>query len=650
MASGSPGFRQIGAGLLCVPRTRVQALHPGVPAPCNMQGPVSHPDATRLAPGDVVDDFEIQAVLADGGTSTTYQAVSRSLGRAVELKVFRPATFSGGTEAGVLAQARRDASGVARLEHPGISPVFGAGEHEGGLFLASAPPSGQTLSELGVAGSITPALASEWIAALAVALEHAHAHGVLHRDLRPDCVTVGRWGNPMLRDFGVTRTSGRTGLLTRAEVMDSLRYTAPEIVLGRPATAATDTYGLAALAVWCLTGAPPYRDRPAAAYVLFRASAPPPELAFADGAPAHELSSALRAAMAVEPGDRPTPRAFAASLAHAVGALPQAVREAAAPFVALEAAEAEPAPEVVSPRAGDMTRVEHRRPVAVEAAAAKRKISWTTYASCVLIALIVGSAAVAIGRFTAPGPPPPVRVGDFALNPDPAWRLVLRGAEVQLVGRPGEAAVLGIAKGRLPSNPVDVSGLAKPAPRPRVVRSGKTGLVRYKGGDEIVLARPTTGGALYARCPQTTDERRCAALVVAARGGGRPLSPAPLPAVADALRESLLAVQKTSAIALSEMSGGAKTRAAAADRLALALREATAPLAVEGVDPETAASLKAVSKALAGEGAAFEDLSSAVDRRSAVAEAVARKAALAADGRLRTALGRLSRAGYPIDG
>ncbi len=613
---------------------------------------MTFPDAIRLAPGDRIDDFEIIEVLAEGGTSTTFRAASTTLQREVVLKYFRPASFT--EESASVEAARRDASAVARLEHPGIAAVYAAGQHAGGLYVASALPSGDTLADRGTAGVITPDEAARSVSELADALAHAHRAGVLHRDLRPECVSVSRWGNAMLRDFGVTRTSGRTGLMTRAEVLGSLRYTAPEIILGRPATPASDVYALASVAVWALTGAPPYHDRPASEYVMFKTSAQPPTLADATGQPIAGLSAVVARGMALDPAERPTPAAFAAALAAEVAALPASVRAQGVPFIALEdgASPAPAASDAVPSSAGqDRTRVEHRRPLPAPEVVEQTPVSWTTYAACVTVALIVGLAAIGIGRVTAPKPQAAVRVGPFAVNPPDGWSVVSRGDRLELQRLGGGSAVLAVASGRLPGDPVPAAELGggSPAPKPQAASSAQVPLVVYRTGDALAIARPTTAGALWASCRGISDAA-CTGLVANARTRGKPVPATPDQGVASALRETLATVQQETGVALSEMEGDRKQRAAAAERLSTSLRESAGALKVDGADPGTAAALEPVQRALAKQAAALDDFGDALDRKSEAAENAARRAGLATQAQLKAALAKFARAGYPVEG
>ncbi|MEA2151551.1 MAG: eukaryotic-like serine/threonine-protein kinase [Solirubrobacteraceae bacterium] len=609
----------------------------------------------RISPGDIIDDFEIVEPIATGGSSTTFRAMHRTLAREVSLKYVHPAAFDGG---GAMEDARADATRVARLEHPGIAPVFAAGLHEGGLYIASAMPKGRTLAELGADRAITPAVTARVLTDVAEALEVAHAQGVVHRDLRPECVTVDRWGHGVVRDFGVTRTSGRTGLLTRAEVLESLRYTAPELVLGRPATPASDVYELAAVAVWCLTGAPPYTDRPAAEYVVFRASAAPPELAQRDGTPATAINTLLTAAMAVDPAQRPAPAEFAFALTAAVDRLAPAVRDAGCP---LTASEATPAPPPLPAQtaaanaiAGDSTRIEQRRPLPAAAGAAVAPTPWSTYAACAMGAVVLGLGGLLVGSATAPEPPAPIRIGAFELAAGDTWtRAVGTGDSkltgASLAGSAGETAAVGVVTDkRLPGDPVPAELLPDARTKPRAARSGAAALVTYTGAGDTVVARPTSRGTIVARCSHAIALGRCAALVVHAQGPGRGLAVSPATPVSDGLREGMTTVEQATGIASAEMQGAASQQAGAAGRLATALREAATGLELAGVDPGTGAQLEQLRNALGGEAGALEALGSALDRRSDVAFDAATEQVRASRRKIDAALAAFRRAGYPV--
>jgi serine/threonine-protein kinase len=615
---------------------------------------VSRPDQIRISPGDVLDDFEILEVIASGGSSTTFRAKHRALAREVSLKFVHPVMFSG--DGGAIDAARADATRIARLEHPGVAPVFAAGAHEGGLYIASAMPKGRTLAELGAERAISPAQAARVLADVAAALEAAHEQGVVHRDLRPESVTVDRWGHGVVRDFGVTRTSGRTGLLTRAEVLDSMRYTAPELILGRPATPAADVYELAALAVWCLTGAPPYRDRPAAEYVVFRASAPPPTLAQPDGTPATTINTVLKAGMALEPDERPSPCEFAGALEYAISHLPAEHLDAGCPLRTTELDFTVPEPLAVpgaAQPAAERTRAEHRRPLPAAPAAAATVTPWNTYLACAMLAVTAGIAGLLAGGASATKAPAPIRVGAITLVAGDTWRRVAptgasKLAGAHLAGAPGETAVVGVLAGaRLPGDPVPAAILPNARSQPRPTKSSGIQLVSYPAAGSRVVARPTTRGTIVALCSGSTVGR-CAALVTRADGPGRNVAVTADPAVTAVLRTSMTAIARATRVATAELRGPRIQRSGAASRLAAAVRDATTGLEVARADRATAAQLERVRAALTEQADALEDLGGAIDRQSDVAFDAAADLVRAGRRKLTAGLAGFRRAGYPV--
>jgi hypothetical protein len=571
------------------------------------------------------------------------------------LKFVYPSAFSDDTDA--IDTARADASRVARLEHPGVAAVYAAGTYEGGLYVASSLPKGRTLGELGARREITPAQTAGVLADVADALKDAHEQGVVHRDLRPDCISMDRWGHGVVRDFGVTRTSGRTGHVTRAEILESLRYTAPELVLGRPATAATDVYGLAAVAVWCLTGSPPFRDRPPSEYVLFLTSAAPPILTTADGAPATEISRAIAAAMALDPAERPEAVAFASALADAVADLPASLRNAGSPLLAAEAPALSPlAKQVPAPPPGgsDATRVEHRRPLPVQADSEQGSVHWTTYLLCAMVAATAGLAAFFAGGLTKPEPVAPVAVGKFTIALGDTWHRATAAAGastagVRLVGAPGETMTLRVTGDkRLPGDPVPAAMLGDPKAKPRHARSGSTQLVTYATGHGLVVARPTTKGTLFAVCSKPTPSQRCDALVVRAKGPGKSVPVTPAKALTERLPAAMKEIDQAIAYASIAFNGKRAEHANAAAKLANTLEQVGGTLALKDLDPGTAAALARMSKALGAEGVAAHELATAIDTASKSRFAQAKLVIRDGERELALTLGALQRAGYAV--
>ena len=487
--------------------------------------------------GEVIDTYLIEAVVATGTTSTTFRARDQRLDRAVTLKVLHGEMFAG--VPGAREKAVDAATLAASLEHPNIVPVYGAGEVGEGLWVASRLADGDALADAVLSPRRTVAL----LARVAEAIDAAHVIGAVHREIRPDCIVLDRWGNPLVRDYGVTRTSGRTGMATRMELLDTLRYAAPELILGRPATPAADVYGLTATAVWCLTGTHPFPDLPVSQLVALRTQAPPPALE-APGVDVSALNAAIGTGMALDPAARPASAAdLVALLRRAVEQLPGHVAEAPAPFSRAEedaaavppaAAPAseppprEPPPPIAAlpavpepvvavpavapppavapaPPAG-ATRFDRRRDHEPEPEPEAAPTPWVAIILCATTVLAIFVGAIGIGSMTAPAPPAAPRTGPFELVPGKVWTAapvgqatqVQFGDPVVLAARPPDdagadsaaaapapalASVGLITEPGPPGNPLAGEPLDAFArePAPTLARVGSRTLVRYRG-------------------------------------------------------------------------------------------------------------------------------------------------------------------------
>ena len=656
-------------------------------------------DGHVIGVGAVIDAYLLEAVIATGTTSTTFRARDQRLDRPVTLKVLHGETFAG--VPGARERAVEDATLAASLEHPNIVPVYGAGEVGEGLWVASRLMDGKVLADT----VVTPRRAVELLERVAEAIDAAHVVGAVHREIRPDCIVLDRWGNPLIRDFGVTRMSGRTGMATRMELLDSLRYAAPELVLGRPPAPAADIYGLAATAVWCLTGAHPFPDKPVSELVALRTRAPPPVLA-SPGVDATALDAAIAQGMALEPAARPQSAAdFVALLRRAVERLPATVAQTPAPFAlagpaapapaarplsasAPPATPLPPAPEppppaislpppqpfavgATTPPAG-ATRLDRRREHEPEPEVEPQSTPWGTIALCVVTVLALGAGAFGLGNMNAPKPPAPPRIGVFELIPGAIWQPAPVGQAPQLQfdspvvlreRAPGTAlATVGVIRTQgPPGNPLAGEPLRSFAdePAPTLVRAGRRTLVRYdgtlnEGGDVAVLVLPTTRGGLAVACSQPAAEARCAALLATARlGSARAYAPQPpegaVTTVADALRrlESARAVAEVK-LATKQKAGVEGGAAQAASTLSGGYEQAAQALKLEQGDPGTRAQIERVGRTALNASFAYEDLASAIDRKDPAVYQEARRAALQADANLAAAVKRLRRAGYGV--
>jgi Protein kinase domain len=289
-----------------------------------------------LAPGDRVADFEVQEQVGRGGMAVVYRALDLRLGRLVALKVLAPAL---GEDEAFRVRFMRESRAAAGVEHPHIIPVFDAGEVEGLLFIAMRYVGrGDVRKLLDAERTLTTDRAISITAQVASALDAAHAHGLVHRDVKPGNMLLAeadrRGDYVYLADFGLSKTSLAQSTLTAAgQFLGTLDYVAPEQIQGQPVDGRADQYALACTVAEMLVGSPPFRHDETMALMWAQLEAPPPRLTLhrPDLPPA--LDAVIATALSKSPGGRfATCGEFAAALSAACRPRPpQAQRTQSAP-------------------------------------------------------------------------------------------------------------------------------------------------------------------------------------------------------------------------------------------------------------------------------------------------------------------------------
>ncbi len=231
---------------------------------------------TKIATGCRIEDYELLNEVARGGMGIVYRARQRVPSRVVALKMILPAHSN---SLGAVNRFRAEAEAAASLDHESILPIYAVGEHDGAPFYSMKFAEGGTLSARIHDYRENPREAATLIAKLARAVGHAHARGILHRDLKPGNVLFDSAGRPYVSDFGLAKWLERECDLTQTlAILGTPFYMAPEQARDSKAvTPAADVYSLGAILFHLLEGRPPV-DGETPMEVLHRASAQTPRL------------------------------------------------------------------------------------------------------------------------------------------------------------------------------------------------------------------------------------------------------------------------------------------------------------------------------------------------------------------------------------
>jgi beta-lactam-binding protein with PASTA domain len=257
--------------------------------------------------------YRLVELLGQGGMATIYRARDAQLDRDVAVKLLRTEF---GQDPDFLARFRDEARSAASLNHPNIVSVFDFGEGADGPYIVMELIDGQDLGAiLRENGALPPRQAARVTAEVAKALHAAHVKGIVHRDVKPSNVLIGRDGRVKVADFGIARALTEAQFTLPGVTMGSVHYFSPEQARGETATVASDIYSLGIVLYESLTGQRPFSGDGAAAVALARlTSTPPRPSALRPGTPS-ELDAIVTRAMALDPAAR---YASAASMASAL--------------------------------------------------------------------------------------------------------------------------------------------------------------------------------------------------------------------------------------------------------------------------------------------------------------------------------------------
>jgi eukaryotic-like serine/threonine-protein kinase len=276
-----------------------------------------------------------------GGMGDIYRATDSVLGRDVVVKVLAERYSQ---DDSVRQRFTREALAAARLSgEPNTVTIFDVGEHNGRPYIVMEYLGGGSLDDVvRKSGAQPPEQVFTWLEQAGSALDAAHAHGVVHRDVKTGNLLLDRERNVHVADFGIASATGMDSLTMTGTVLGTAGYLSPEQAQGDRATPASDRYALAVVAFELLTGSRPYSAESPTAEAAAHVNAPVPSVSERSGLP-RELDGVFQRALAKDPAQR-----FAAS-ADLVAALRAAFADAAGQTRELAVVPPPPPPSATSP-------------------------------------------------------------------------------------------------------------------------------------------------------------------------------------------------------------------------------------------------------------------------------------------------------------
>ena len=222
-----------------------------------------------------IPGYDLEAELGAGAMATVYRARQRSLDRRVALKVLDPGLA---VDEAFCQRFLHEGKALAQLRHPHVVAIHDSGHVGNRYYLAMEYVEGGTLKAR-IGAGMAPAEALGVLREIAGALGHAHACGLVHRDVKPENILYRADGSVVLADFGIVRTfDERTQLTAAGLAIGSPNYMSPEQARGAPLDGRSDLYSLGVLFHEMLTGAKPYRGADSLSTVLLHLNAPIPVL------------------------------------------------------------------------------------------------------------------------------------------------------------------------------------------------------------------------------------------------------------------------------------------------------------------------------------------------------------------------------------
>jgi len=266
-----------------------------------------------LLPSSRLGPYEIVSAIGAGGLGEVYRARDTRLDRTVAIKIL-PTHLSSNTQA--RERFDREAKAISSLSHPHICPLYDVGHQDGIDFLVMEYLEGDTLSQRLKKGPLPPDQILQYAIQITDALDTAHRHGVIHRDLKPGNIMLTKTGAKLL-DFGLAKVqaseaaAGMTQLPTQTTpltaegtILGTMQYMAPEQLEGKEADARTDIFALGAVLYEMATGRRAFEGKSRASLIAAILERNPPPVSTVQPLTSPALDHVVRTCLAKDPDAR----------------------------------------------------------------------------------------------------------------------------------------------------------------------------------------------------------------------------------------------------------------------------------------------------------------------------------------------------------
>ncbi len=375
--------------------------------------------------------------IASGGTASVWCAEDELLRRRVAVKLLAEPYAS---DPSAVRRFTREARTAARLcGHPHVVTIYDVGEtapdRHGDTrpFMVMEHLAGGTVADALRVGDVTPDDAVRWLQEAAMAIDHAHAKGVLHRDIKPANLLLDRRRVLHVTDFGIAQIGREDTLTHSGQVLGTAAYLAPERAFGKPATRASDLYALAVAAFEMLTGERPFTAASYVAQARQHLEQPPPSASERNPRLPWSVDAVLVRGMAKAPERRwPSAQAFASAVAQAMAPAHAARTRRLPAMTAVRRAQSRVAPASPGPQAPRFGRAKSSAVPAADRCRRRRApVGLLAAGAAAAVALMVGAVDLASSG-----------------NGSPAHRRSARATAA-----PAKAAAPGPSAGRRPAAP-----------------------------------------------------------------------------------------------------------------------------------------------------------------------------------------------------